>query len=150
MRETIKVQIDDQNYAITHLPPGQALKIMSRLTKLIGGPAGKALISGGDFGGLMNSDVSDALPLVGELIAALSERLDEDMILDTIKELLSTVHIVNGDKQVPVMNMFDVQFTGKTFHLLKLVKSTLEVNYGDFFVGLSGLKEKISTVMMDQ
>ena len=144
MREVVSVTIEGQTYKIKPLATTISLRIMSRLVKLVGGPIGEALKSGNGF---MDKELTDSLPIVGTVINAITERLDEEIVLNTIKELLSTVIIVNGDKEKPLSAIFEIHFEGRIFHLLKLVKEVLEVNYGDFFEGITGLKSKLGQVM---
>ena len=143
-REAERVSIDNFDYKIKPLSTSKSLKVLSRLSKIFGGPIGEALKNGD---GLMDKDISDALPIIGTAVHALAERLDEDIVLNTVKDLLEGVTIVNGDKERPVNNVFEVHFEGNIFSLLKLVKSSLEVNYSDFFAGVTGLKDKLGKAM---
>lgn len=94
--------------------------MMTRLTKIIGEPIGFMFANEG-------VDVDQMLPMA---IRALSEKLDEDMVLDTVKQLLEGVRDKDGEIE------FDHDFSGKMGLLFKLLGKVLEVQYGDFFGGL--------------
>jgi hypothetical protein len=137
MNTPIKKKVDGAEYEFSFLPPSTALKVLARINKLLL-PSLGSIFSKLGKGGLMDTDFSS---LNFESAATmLAERMDEDQILETIKELVGTVRHKTGME----VN-FDVDFLGKPLHLLKVVKAALEVNYGDFFVELKGGLKKIQT-----
>ena len=84
---------------------------------------------------------------IGKAFEALSERIDEDIVLDTIDELLSDVSYVSGDQYQNLAGSFELHFQGNIFHLFKVVKKVLEVNYSDFLSGLTGVLGKAKALI---
>lgn len=64
--------------------------------------------------------------LLGGAVRALVERLDEDEVLKTIKDLVDTAEC-DGKKII-----FETHFQGKIGHLFKVIFAVLEVQYSDF------------------
>ncbi len=128
MRNVIEKNIDGTDYTITMLPADKAVILFTRLTKLIGKPLSNLVASGG-----MDAEVSGKL--IGLCIEGLSENLDEEVVLKTIKDLLASTMVGNQmlDK------VFNVHFAGRIGHLFKVVWAVLEVQYKDFLEGLGGL-----------
>ena len=126
--------IDGTSYEISQFGSSQSLKILIRIAKTIGEPLGKLFANvDPDGGSVMDQKVSDKI--IGQVIGGLTEKLDEDQTVDTIKELCSCV-LVNGQKLGP---MFETHFRGKIGHLFKLLKKVLEVQYDDFLGELLGI-----------
>lgn len=134
MQAPKKYVIDGKEYEIGHFMTSKSTKLLARLTKLVLGPLGAGLsgvgLSKGDGedGGGIDSDIS-----VDKAFMALADNIDEDLILNTIKELMSEVRLGTGGAIE-----FETHFMGETMHMLNVVKTVLEHNYGDFFGGMSG------------
>jgi len=122
--------IDGESYEFYMMPPGKALKILVQLLKRSLGPVGGALNSDNiSLAELMKQKIN----LEG-LLSRLAENLDADWAHQTILQLLEHVRHQGGTQLV-----FEVEFTGKLFHVLKIVGKALEVNYQDFIQGLHGV-----------
>lgn len=122
--------IDDIAYEFYMMPPGKALKIFVQLLKRALGPVGGAL----DGSSLSLSDILKAKVNLNGLLSRLAENLDENWAHQTIMQLLEHVRHAGG---TPII--FEVEFVGKIFHMLKVVGKSLEVNYRDFTEGLRGV-----------
>ncbi len=127
------------------MSPKDAIRVMSRASKLFGGPLAKAidgLLKGGKGGikSLLAADVANLPPdLVGTVVSGLLERLDENEVLETVDKLLGPVLVQrDGDKGTRALR-FEVDFHGEVLHLFKVLAAAIEVNYGDFFAASSGL-----------
>jgi len=150
MQETKTYAIDGKEYDFYFINPTKALKLLTRLIKIALGPVG------GAFGGgsVSATSVLDTSISLDGLFARLAENLDEDVVTNTIKEIMFYVRHKEGAEII-----FDAEFEGQMWHLMKLVRQALEVNYGDFFDGIkaelgilrrkreanSGLEKKTST-----
>ena len=119
------VKVDGQTYKVVLLPPTRALKIAMKLTKLIGEPMAAMAGAGGD-------EISSAKALPAA-VKALMERIDEDSVLDLIKEMIGTC--VKENKSLN----FEDEFHGRLGHLIKLFAAVLEVQFKDFFTDLAGM-----------
>lgn len=141
-KQPVRKKIDKYEFEFYPMPPRVALKLLTRLTKILGKPLGLAadtfmkLGNNGEKGILetaLNANIpSDAFAKVME---ALAENLEEDQVVDTIETLLESVHGQFEKDRGTRRLQFDIDFAGQTPLLLKVVAAALEVNYGDFFAG---------------
>lgn len=129
MRSPEEREIDGHSITITMLPPDQALKILTRLVKVVGEP----LAVFAEAGGLEAAVTGD---LIKKSVQALAEKLDEDDVVKTVKELMECVLI--GGKQGK--QVFNAHFAGNLGHLFKVLQAVLEVQYGDFLGELVALR----------
>jgi hypothetical protein len=124
--------IDGRRFEFFPMPAPRSIKVLTRLIKIIGEPAG-----------VLASDYSDQKPksimeyqldesMISKAIGALTERLDEDIVLDTIHEIIRPV-FVDGRRI-----LFEQDFDGRIGHLFKVLFAALEANYSDFFDGSIG------------
>lgn len=137
-------EIDGLKVEVFLLPPKQALKVLTRLSKIVGEPLG--LAAGALLGGQKGAE-TEAVPLsarevqvdvLGKAVAALTDRLDEQVVLDTVETLLGSVHVKTADDNGTRPVRMEHDFKGKTLTMLKVVAFALEVNFSDFF-GASGV-----------
>jgi len=117
-----QVSYGNDQYIIRMMPPSQAIKILARLTKITGGSIGSLA---GSKKKEENGDV------IAKAFASMADRLDEDLVLKTVHDLMSCV-----DKEGQVVN-FDKDFVGKVGTALSLCKDVLEVNFSDFLDEIS-------------
>jgi hypothetical protein len=126
MKEAIHqkvVFVDGEEFKIHIFAPSRALKVLARLTKLIGVP----------MMAMAGKDRDSALDAAPAAMKALVDRLDEDNVVSLVAELLTSVSHQN--KQV---NM-DLDFAGRLGTMTKLIKEVIEAQYTDFFEAVSGL-----------
>lgn len=130
MQSIEKYVIDDKEYEIGHFMTSKATKLLTRITKFILGPLGASLsdVNFLDLDKIMESNIT-----VDKAVMVLATQIDEEMVLSTIKELMSEVKLGTG---MPIS--FETHFMGNTMHMFKIVRKVLEHNYGDFFGGLGG------------
>jgi hypothetical protein len=128
MQQPKKYVIDGKEYEIGHFMTSKGTKMLTRLTRLVLAPLGAAFTGSKSADSLMDSEIS-----IDKATAALSQNLDEDLVLSTIKELMSEVRLGTG-----MQIEFETHFAGDMMHMLNVVKTVLEHNYGDFFGGVSG------------
>ncbi len=143
MRQFIPFEVDDVHYQMLHLPVSKSIKVLTRLTKMVSEPIGKAVSavqSGENTTSILDQDID--MDLIGQAITALGDRLDESMVWNTMLELLSTVEKENDQggftKIAP-----EVDFQGKPGHLIKVVTNVITVNYADFLGPVQGVLEKV-------
>jgi hypothetical protein len=120
---TKSVTVDSETYEVTQFGASKGMKMLTRLTKILGEPMGMLFAED-------NAEVDKALPLA---LKALSDRLDEEMVLDTVKQLLTGIRNHDGEIQ------FETHFAGRLGHMFKLLSKVLEVQFGDF-LGVLGVK----------
>lgn len=119
------VEIGETKYMVSVLPPTRSLKLLTRLSKIIGGPMSE----------LAKGEDEDRRQMIPVAVKALLANLDEDRTVSVIKEILSCVS-VDGK----MVNM-ERQFHGKLGELIKVCKEALEVNYADFLDEISALMD---------
>lgn len=136
MLENKIVSVDGIDYEIGALPIAQSIKVLTRVIKILGKSVGKAEgIS--NIGDVLDSSVDSSIT---KIIGAFSEQLEEEIVLKTIKELLSQSWRLEGDKKIRLENSFDKLFSGKLFHMFKVVTECFKHNYSDFLDGLPSMK----------
>mgnify|MGYP001323083618 CR=1 FL=1 len=119
------VFIDGETYKIMTFGPTRGLKLAARLAKFIGEPLA-AMAAAAES----EQKALEVLPLA---VKALVNNLDEDRVIDLIKEL--TTCLVVNNKQIN----FESYFQGKLGHLMKVIGVIIEVQFSDFWSGLAGL-----------
>lgn len=118
-KELRQVVVGDRSYEIGQMNPFKSLRIFTRLTKMIAPSAGKALDG-------MSLDTEVGAEAFGKLLEALGDRLDENAMEQTVRELLENV-MYEGRKVEPI-----VHFMGDVPHMLAVAAKVLEVEYGGF------------------
>lgn len=135
-RQVVRKVIDDREYDFYPMPPKLAVKVLTRLTKIIGRPLAElsGLVKGeNDLDKILDNPMGMAI--AARAASALVNNLEEDQVLVTIEQLLGPVHVKTPETQGTIPIQFDVHFEGRIGHLLKVVTAALEVNYSDFFAG---------------
>jgi hypothetical protein len=117
------VIVKDTEYKILVLPPSRSIKLLSKLTKIIGKPMAAVATKSGE----------DRTEMIPQAVGALIENLSEDVVLQIVKELMACVFVEN--KSID----FEKHFHGKLGLLMVLCKEVLEVNYSDFLDEISAL-----------
>lgn len=133
------VTVDDQGYEIAPMITSQALKVWTRLTKLVLPALGAAGNSAASLGSVLDSELN-----LERVASLLTSNLTEDEVLKTVKDLLSP-QCVSLDGGMAIE--FETHFAGRLLHLTKLLGQVLEVNYGDFFEGIKDILPKIKDLM---
>lgn len=130
-------QIAGYTFTVTPLPGWQGLELLQQLGKLIGpaiaklGQSAAQANTGNDAAALagVSGAIEGALTALkpGELVM-----LGKQLLANT---LVQTPAMGPGDA-VPVLKVFDSEFAGQIFTVLKLMTFAIEVNYADFFAAL--------------
>lgn len=147
--ELVDKIVDGRTYAFEQLNTTTALKVLAKLTKIIGEPL---MIGLGSLPKkeqprpLTAAGVPAPLPepvkkkslgdfdltelktdVLGRAVAALTDRLDETEVVALVRQLTSEKVLCDN---APVV--FDSHFRGQTAHLFKVLMAALEAQYGDF------------------
>lgn len=146
MRQFIPFEVDNVQYQMLHLPVSKSVKVLTRLTKIVSDPLGKALSA------IKSEDPEKSIidqeldmDLLGNAITALADRLDEGMVWNTILELLSTVEKINDHGGYTKINP-EIDFQGQPGHLMKVVGKSITINYSDFLDSVLGGLDAIKLV----
>ena len=117
MTNSKTVVVGDVEYKINLLPPTRSIKLLTKISKVIGEPM--ATMSGaGD-----EKKVEDLMPKAVQLLMA---NMDEDSVIIIIKEMMSCVF-----KENKSIN-FEIEFLGRLDVMIDLCKEVLELNYKEF------------------
>jgi hypothetical protein len=100
--------------------------------KIIGEPMAIGVGALQGPGSLLDKNVDGGV--LGKAVRALSEKLDEDNVIALVKEFVGEGACVCDGAKVN----FNTHYEGKLGHMFKVLKTALEVQYGDFFVDLKG------------
>lgn len=115
MKNKKQVELDGKTYVVGCLTTTAALKLLTRITKIVGAPmATMSMASAG-------SELETLLP---KAITILSEKLEPEEFLSIVKELMRCVTLDN--KMLNIDTDLDLKTT------LLLCKEAMEVNYEDF------------------
>lgn len=125
-----KKQVDGSTYSFSKYGAKKSLKILTRLTKIVGEPLaiGMAAASGNKSSGKSLLETELNPEVISRAARALVDRLDEDDVMNLIIQLTSEDLLCDGKK----IN-FDVHYNQKLPHLFKVLWAALEVQYGNFF-----------------
>lgn len=128
--ELIKKEIDGSTYEFEQFGAKQSLRVMVRLSKIIGKPL--ALASG-----VVKKDAADGDRFDSNVLAmaveSLAQNATEDEVL-SLMEVLCAEHVLCDGKRVD----FNLHYRGRFNHLFRVLAVALEVQYGDFFGALQG------------
>ncbi len=132
-RELIQKIIDSKTYEFQQFNTTQSLKMLSRLAKICGEPLALAIGAASGDGKQEKSMLDRNLDpeLLSRAVKALCERLDENVVVDIVKELTATYAMCDGKKI-----LFDNHYEGDLRHLFQVLSAALEVQYGNFFGAL--------------
>lgn len=145
MRKMHEKEIDGVQYSMYEMNPFKSAPLLTRILKLLGNPLAK-MIQGAkqkEGGSFLDADISG--DLMGEAIKELTERLNEKDVNKLMQDLLvkDLITFQTEDMDAPKKIVNIENHFGKfgLLHLFKVVRFSLEVNFGDFFGGLAELKE---------
>ena len=127
-------EIDGKEYFVSQLPPLKSIRLFTKVAKTLG-PALKGL-GKSDIQGIAKTVKSKKdvdLESSMEMIAGLTEGLDEDRVEDLIQTCVFNNDYVKQNGKIIVNDcaQFDSPLT-----ILKVVLLVLEVNFKDFLPGL--------------
>lgn len=131
-RELVEKYVGDQKYQIAEFGTTESLKMLTRLSKILG-PSFSMAMSGAKL-----KDKQAQTELFGKAVGELTQRLDEEEVVALAKKLVECCLKGEGAK----IN-FEMEFKGKLGHLFKLLKAVLEVQYGNFFQEMSELADTL-------
>ncbi len=131
-----ELDVDGTRYLSTKYPARYASRLFAKLFKIVGKPLSMLAI-----GETKQSEGKDRMDLIGGAIDALMGEVDPSNFDRLLTEILegTTIFDANGSNRKIV---FDTDFQGRMFHLMKLAKEVLTFQYGDFLEGsVAGLPD---------
>lgn len=134
MTELKKKIIDGDQYEFTQFGAKKSLRILMKLSKIVGKPLAIAATMAKGPGSILDKEVNP--DLIGEAVGALTEKLDEDEVLDLLEELSSRDTVLCNGKKID----FNSHYENRLDHLFKVVAAALEVQYGNFLGAFNVLR----------
>lgn len=136
MIETKEKYISGVKYTSTQFPARRALKLKTKLIKIL---APSVFTGIGAASSQSILDVSLDSPLLGKAVEMLVNRLDEDTMVNLVMEMLSSTR--REGKELSDTH-FDMVYAGNFAELYKALYFVLEVNFGSFFqeMGIGNLE----------
>ena len=128
----IEKNIDGSNYEFEKWGAEKSLDVLIEISKVVGKSFGMI------FGAGMKSFDDEMGPdLLGEVFGALTDRMDKNTIKTIIKQLCSDGVFCEGAK----IN-FNLHYQDRLDHMINVVRTGLDVQYGNFFNALTGFMGK--------
>lgn len=127
----IKRTIDGDEYEFEQFGAKQGLKVLIRLSKIVGKPL--ALAAGVSKKGA-DGETTFSAETLATAVEALTDRMDQDDVIELLTLLCSEKALCNGAK----IN-FDSHYSRKFDRLFKVTEAALEVQFGNFFDALQAL-----------
>lgn len=128
MRYSKEVAIGGDTYRVSQFNPTTGLKTLIDLAKIVGEPF--ALVTAGAK--------KDALDVIPSAVKMLLEKMDSEKTVSLIKDLIRSTEVKQGDRYLPLTEIFDLHFQGRLGVLFKVLVEIVKVNYEDFSSILSG------------
>jgi hypothetical protein len=132
--ELIKKTIDGHEYEFQKFGAKPALRMLLRLSKIVGKPLALAVSAAKGEGNLLDRQVDTNV--LAMAVEALTNQFDENEVLDIIEELTARDNLLCDGKKV----LFNTHYEGRLDHLFKVLAAQLEVQYGNFFGAVLGLR----------
>lgn len=148
MKSNKIVSIDGKSYTVVPYTTTGGLRLLTKLTGILGEPVVKLLKSlpPGSLQDILKSDLKAInMDEISASVAALFAKVDEDVAEVLIKEILQNTLYGNHE----VNAIFEEHFQGEYRHLFKVVFKTLEAQYGDF-LGARAVRAKASAATAAQ
>lgn len=136
--------IDGEEYTFYRLPPRHSTKILVKILKMLGPSVG----SGFKEEKIKVRSVLDVDIDIGKIITTFFDKLDLDELQGIIDVLFTTI-IHKGEGQLSNEATYTKLFQGKQAHLYKVLFSSLEVEYGNFFGESKGLRDVYKEIMKE-
>ena len=133
----VKKNINGKVFEFWTLPPKEALRILTKLSKIIVPGFAKGI------GNVSNDKLLDTQIDLGSMAGTIVNNLDENEMLYIIEQLLLYTKITK-DGGLKNCNL-ETDFQGKLGLLVNVIKESIEVNYKDFFteaVGIIGTRRQ--------
>lgn len=129
MIENKIVNVEGEDYELTHLTPKESIRTLSRILKVIAFPMIRGVEMDSKAAVKAINGMADAEISVQKIADGLKDALDEDAVIQIIESLLKGVRVRKANGFIPAN--FEVDFHGKLSSLFGVVKEAIMHNYGD-------------------
>lgn len=121
--------IDGETYEFEKWGAEEAFDVLLDISQMVGKPIGMAvaaIVGGGSEEGLLEKKIDPNI--MGTVFESLTMNLAKDKAKPLIRKLSAEKVFCNGKKIT-----FNVHYQDRIMHCFKVVKASLEVQYGNFF-----------------
>jgi hypothetical protein len=125
MKKSTEIVVDGRRYLCNKYPGRFALRLLTRLTKLLAKPVAMTVVAE-----TSESEKTDRIGLIGGAIDSLMFNIDPDAFEQLVTDVLEGTSIVDGSSHRSII--FDTDFMGSMAHLAKVLKEILAFQYSDF------------------
>lgn len=145
MIESKEKIIEGAKYYVSQFPARRALKIKTRLIKLLA-PSLFSTVSGANSKNILDAEINT--DSIGKAVELLVNRLEENELENLIMELLC---MTRRDGKEITPQLFDTIYAGNFYELYQALYFIIEVNYGSFFQAIGiGSKNMLEVTNPDQ
>lgn len=129
----VEVEIDGNRYEFEQWGAEESLDVLLDISGIVGGPIGAALSKAfAPSGDGMDTELDSSM--LGVVFEDLSKNLKKDVVKPIFKKLCAEKLLCNGKK----VN-FNTHYKNNLFHMFKVAKIGLEVQFGNFFEDVQGV-----------
>lgn len=125
-----ETEVDGKKYEFEKWGADESLDVLMDLTAMMGPALGGAVHSVMSGDGL-DTDINAGM--IGSIMESMTKNLKKDIVKALIKKLCADKVLCDGKKIV-----FNVHYADDLFHMFKVVKAGLEVQYANFFSAARG------------
>jgi len=144
MKEAVRKKIGSYDYEIRYMGPKRQIKMIKFITTLIGKPIGVLSDIEDEFDeDGKKKNLIDNSKVIGLFISSLIDSFDDEKIIYEIEGLLEFSERLNPENGGYASVKMETSFHGELDHLFEVVASILEVNFGSFLDGSTGLIKRI-------
>lgn len=137
-------ELDGSTYKTIQYPGREGTKIFSMLGKIIGPSLGALMGSGvtSTLNGKVNSDAME------KAFSLLFSNIPENQADQFFDKILSCTKVIKDGTATEIN--FDLEFTGRIGHLIKLAIRIVRFNFDNVFQDLVGMLPKVASPMSTQ
>jgi len=142
---TNKIIIDEVEYGLIRLSPFKSSRVLTRLTKMGAMPLLRALVaikteSDEKNESFLDKDVDEMFPVIADAIEPLLMNIEEDDLEKLVIDIFANEGFFCDGKKLSTPLAVETKFGEKgLFHMMKVLKWGLGVNFADFLPGLQGV-----------
>lgn len=118
------LKLDGNEYILTKYPARKGLKLLAKLSKILGEPLGYVLSQD------MDKNVDPQM--IGKGLSLLFNNIDPDDFVDLCEEIFNGQLIVIKGQNIDINDVLDVHFAGESDKIMSLVFEVLKFQYQNF------------------
>lgn len=125
-----EIVVDGRAYEFEKWGAEESLDVLLDISAIVGGPLGAAVGKAFSPGG-QGIETDFSADMVGQIVDQLMKNLRKDVVKPLVRKLTADKVICDGRKVA-----FNTHYQDDLFHMFKVLKAALEVQYGGFFAAV--------------